>query len=66
MGESANPAEREEIVKLTLHDAGFVNAVSRGSTSDGFGVAGVDAEFVVEDWSTNADGNERVPVFMDD
>ena len=51
---------------MTLHDAGFVNAVSRGSTSDGFGVAGVDAEFVVEDWSTNADGNERVPVFMDD
>ena len=39
---------------MGLHDAGFVDTVTRGFAGDGVGVTCVDAEFVVEHWAANA------------
>ena len=49
-----------------LHDASFVDAVTRWSACDGIGVTGVDAEFVVENGPADSTGDEGVPIFMDD
>ena len=51
---------------MGLHDAGFVDTITRGFAGDGVGVTCVDAEFVVEHWAANAGGDERVPTFVDD
>eukprot|EP00977_Amphora_coffeiformis_P008566 scaffold1939_cov84-Amphora_coffeaeformis.AAC.1 len=48
------------------HDGGFVDAIARGATGLRGGVAGVDAEFVVEDRPVDASGSEGVPVGLDD
>ena len=42
-----------------------MDAVTRGSAGNGFGVAGVDAKFVMEDGSANTFGGEGVPKLVD-
>eukprot|EP00977_Amphora_coffeiformis_P019299 scaffold7139_cov100-Amphora_coffeaeformis.AAC.10 len=48
------------------HDGGFVDAIARRATGLRGGVAGVDAEFVVEDGPVDASGSKEVPVGLDD
>lgn len=66
MGKTTDPAERQKFIKLLLHDAGFVDTVSRGAAGDRVGVACVDAKFVIKDWAAHAGGYEGVPIFMND
>ena len=42
-----------------------MHALADLSTGDWVGGASVNAEFIIEDWSVDAGGRERVPVFMD-
>ena len=64
MREAADPTQREKVVKLLLHDAGFVDTIARGSTCYWVSVAGVNAELIVQHGAADADGDERVPVFL--
>ena len=64
MREMANPAEVVQFIEVVGNDLGFVDAVPRRAASNRLGVASVDAKFIVEDWATDADSNERVPVIL--
>ena len=59
------PSTREEIGELLVDDLGFVDAVAWWTASDRFGVAGVDAEFIIENGAADALWGERVPVLVD-
>eukprot|EP00977_Amphora_coffeiformis_P024067 scaffold15024_cov155-Amphora_coffeaeformis.AAC.1 len=64
--EVGDPAQVQEGFDLGEHDGGFVDTVARRATGLRGGVAGVDAEFVVEDGPVDASGGEGVPVRLDD
>ena len=66
LGETGDPTAREEIGELLVDNLGFVDAVAWWTASDWFGVAGVDAKFIVEDGAADAVRSKRVPVFVDD
>lgn len=59
------PAQFQEALQLGDHDGGFMDAVPGWGASLRDGVSGVDAEFVVQDWSADAVGDEGVPVSLD-
>eukprot|EP00977_Amphora_coffeiformis_P023858 scaffold14614_cov115-Amphora_coffeaeformis.AAC.2 len=65
-GEVGDPAQIQEGFDLGQHDGGFVDAIARRAAGLRGGVAGVDAEFVVEDGPVDAGGGEGVPVGLDD
>ena len=65
-GVKADPIGFLEGVKLVRHDFGFVDAVAWLAAGNGCSGTGVNAEFVVEDWSRDAAGDEGVPIALDD
>ena len=65
MGKPADPAHREKVVELLLHDARFMDTIPGWATGDRVSIASVDAEFIIQDRAADADGNEGIPVILD-
>ena len=63
--EGANPTRVKEATELAVDLSGFVDTITRWFATDRVGVAGVDAEFVVQDGPADTRGDKRVPVALD-
>jgi hypothetical protein len=61
IGLESNPCVFEEADGLSGNNFGFMDTIARTATSDGGGVAGVDAKLVIDDGAADALSDKGIP-----